>query len=311
MHAQQFRGTGLVAAGDLESFADGLFAEFRKIEARQAAGGCHRDGVPLLGRHLGLHLEHIGLLDHVFQLTHVAGPVERAELRDRVTGRNPLGQPVAICEPLREEVDVGRDVLRPLPEGRNAEFDHVESVVEVFSERALLNLLFEVAIGRRHDLHVDRYRFRGSDRQDLALLQNPQEFGLEFHRHLPDLVEEDHAAFGCTKDAQRSAVGSGEGTLLVTEELALGERRREGRAVHGDKRLIPPRAAAMQEPRPEFLAGAGLAAHQHRAFDFRGTFDRLGDPPHRGAGAEHPVAGVSRPGDSRGPGRIDHHRRVQ
>jgi hypothetical protein len=49
----------------------------------------------------------------------------------------------------------------------------------------------------------------------------------------------------------------------------------------------------MQQSRPEFLAGAGLTRHEHRAFDFSGTLDCPRDPPHGGITAEHPIAGFS------------------
>jgi hypothetical protein len=154
---------------------------------------------------------------------------------------------------------------------------------------ALLDLLLEIAVGGRHDLHVDRHGLVGAHRQHLALLEHAEQFRLQFQRHLPDLVEEHDAPLGGTEDAERLARGASEGPLLVTEQLALRQRGREGRAVDRHERLAAARPTAVQQPGPEFLARSGLAAHEHRALDLGGALDRLGDPPHPGARSQHPV----------------------
>ena len=63
--------------------------------------------------------------------------------------------------------------------------------------------------------------------------------------------------------------GAGERPFLVAEQLALEQRFRQGRAVDGDEREIPPRRSFVHGPRDQLLAGAGLAEDQDGA-------DRLG-----------------------------------
>ena len=75
----------------------------------------------------------------------------------------------------------------------------------------------------------------------------------------------------------------------MTKKLALRERRRERRTIYGHKRLVSPGAAAVQEPSPEFLARASLAAHEHSALDLGCPLDRSGDPPHGRIRPEHPI----------------------
>ncbi len=52
----------------------------------------------------------------------------------------------------------------------------------------------KVAVGRRHDAHVDLARPRAAHGLELALLQHAQELGLQVDGQLADLVEEDGAA---------------------------------------------------------------------------------------------------------------------
>ncbi len=56
----------------------------------------------------------------------------------------------------------------------------------------------------------------------------------------------------------------GEGTALVTEQLALDQRLRKRRAVDGNERSTCAAAPFVEEPREQLLAGAGLAEEQHR-----------------------------------------------
>ena len=94
---------------------------------------------------------------------------------------------------------------------------------------------------------------------------------------------------GRAKDTERPSLGPGKGALLVAKELAFRQGRSQGRTVNRNEGLIRPRAAAMQQPSPEFFAGARLTTHQHRALHLGGTLNRAGDPPHRGIVAKHPV----------------------
>ena len=57
--------------------------------------------------------------------------------------------------------------------------------------------------------------------------------------------------------------GAGESALLVAEQLALDQRRRQRRAVDADQRARMPAAALVQRPREQLLAGAGRAEQQH------------------------------------------------
>ena len=148
--------------------------------------------------------------------------------------------------------------------GGNAKREDGEAVVEVRAEapglrprRARSRL---VAATMRTST---RTRAVAADALELALLQHAQELRLQLERELADLVEEERAAVGELEAPVRRCSRAGEGALLVAEELALDERRRERRAVDRDERPAAARARLVDRARDELLAGAGLAEEQH------------------------------------------------
>ena len=117
---------------------------------------------------------------------------------------------------------------------------------------------------RGDDAHVDPEGLLPAHAADFALLERPQQLDLHRDRGVSDLVEEERPAVGPLEGALVLRGGSGEGALLVAEELRFEQRFREGAAVDRDER--PRRAAAvgMQRTRHQFLAGAALALDHHR-----------------------------------------------
>ena len=79
--------------------------------------------------------------------------------------------------------------------------------------------------------------------------------------HLPELVEEERAAVRLLELSPVTAGGSGEGPLLVPEELALDERLRDGRAVDGDEGPLRALAHRVEGPGRELLARAARPRH--------------------------------------------------
>src|SRR5204862_3799730 len=80
---------------------------------------------------------------------------------------------------------------------------------------------------------------------------------------------------------------SGEGALLVTEQLALDQLRRNRRAVELHERPVGASAVLVDRARDELLAGAVLPGDEHAARARRGLRDLVEDEPHRAALAHH------------------------
>src|SRR6185312_4974580 len=81
--------------------------------------------------------------------------------------------------------------------------------------------------------------------------------------HLRHFVEEQRAAVGALEEAAMLAVRAGEAPLLVAEQLAFDELRRDRAAVDRQEGLQPPAADFMDRLRDDFLAGAALARDEH------------------------------------------------
>ena len=90
-------------------------------------------------------------------------------------------------------------------------------------------------ISRKSALH----RLGAANRPELALLQHPQQLGLQPQRHLADLVEQDRAAVRQLEQALAPGARAGERAALVAEELGLQELGRNRRAVDLDERAGP------------------------------------------------------------------------
>ena len=91
--------------------------------------------------------------------------------------------------------------------------------------------------------HSNRDRNRGSspDSPHLSFLENAEKLGLNFGRHLGDLVEEEGPAVRLLETTLVSLDGIGKGTLLVTEKLTLHQCGRDSRAVKRQKSFLAPR----------------------------------------------------------------------
>ena len=122
----------------------------------------------------------------------------------------------------------------------------------------------EVAIGGRQEADIDLDGLVAADAEDLAVFEHAQQLGLEVERHIADLVEKEGAAVGVLETPLAQAVGAGERSGLVTEELIIEQVFVQGRAIHGHERLALARAVGVNGLGHELLAGAGLALDQDR-----------------------------------------------
>ena len=154
--------------------------------------------------HLGLHFlpQHLGAdfgrgaedrhpLDQVFQLPDVAGPIVLRHLGQRLGREVEVDPAVVQGRPLQEAAGQLGNVFLPLPQRRHPDGDDVQPVVEVLAELSLADPVEQVAVGRRHDAHVDLDPLGATDSLDSPLLQEAQDLGLEDDVHLADFVQEE------------------------------------------------------------------------------------------------------------------------
>ena len=161
--------------------------------------------------------QHARPLEHVAQLTDVAGP-------GRVV-QQPLGTgahaPEWFTEPLRKLLDeCGREipgVAATLAQGRQHDFDDVQAVVEILAEPSGRHLVEQPAIRRRDDTNIDALSFGRTDPLNLAVFQDAQQFRLHRQRQLSHLVEKERSAVGQFKESGLGLDGAGERPARVAE----------------------------------------------------------------------------------------------
>src|SRR2546430_13270556 len=117
----------------------------------------------------------------------------------------------------------------------------VEPVVEIGAEGSAADLLFELAIRRRDQSHIDGLRLRASHWNHFTLLEHSKQLDLRGRRRLADFVEEEASFGGGGEEATLVLDCTGERSLHVTEQLALEQALRQCAAVDGGKRPIGPR----------------------------------------------------------------------
>jgi hypothetical protein len=222
--------------------------------------------------HLGARDDH-GALDGVAELAHVARPAVLREERE-CPRLDAAHLPVVVLVRLAEEAQRERlDLVGAVAQRRDGQHHGVHPVVEVVPEGALFAHRLEVAVGRGDDPHVDSDLLAGADAGEALGLEDAQERRLRRERELADLVEEHRAPVGLLEDALLLLARAREGALLVAEERALDELRRDRTAVDAHHRLRPAQATLVDQPRQDLLAGSGLALQDHRDL-------RLGEAGH-------------------------------
>ncbi len=173
-------------------------------------------------------------------------------------------------------------VAATLPQRRDGHRHDREPEIEVLAEPAFGHLDAQLAVGRGNQPDVGMEGDGAADALELARLEHAEDLGLDRRRQFADLVEEQRAAMGQLEAAELALSSTGEGALLVAEELGLEQGLGQGGAVDGDKRPLRARAPHVQRPGEELLAGAALAFEQHGDVGRGGPLDRLhGLPQHR------------------------------
>ena len=197
-----------------------------------------------------------GPLHDVFQFAHVAGPavplqglqslgLDGVDLLGHAPGKTP------------QEMQRQRfDVLRPFPQRRQLDGDHVQAVIEILTEAPFANLTLQILVGGGHETHIHLFWAGRTDRDEVALLDDPQQFGLYRRTDIPDLVQKERAAVGLLQQTFLVHHRAGEGTAQMPEQLAFQQGVGQGGAVQRNKRFFPAQAVAVQGAGDQFLAGA-------------------------------------------------------
>ena len=163
-----------------------------------------------------------GRLDRVLQLAHVAGPIVRHEDVDRLVAHPVDAGPLqAQSLPIDEVAHQERDVLAPLAQRGEMDMDHLQAVEEILPEAPRPHGGGQIGVGSGDEAEVAADQVIPPEPAELVLLEHAQELRLGFEGEVRDFVQEQCGAVRQLEDAHSAAIGSGERTALVTEQLAL------------------------------------------------------------------------------------------
>ena len=135
-------------------------------------------------------------------------------------------------------------------------------------------------MGRGDDAHVDLDRRVAAHPVELAVSQYAQQAGLRLCRHVADLIQKQGAAIGLLKATAALYGSTGEGALLVTEQLGFHQVFRNRCHVQGDEGVARARAVAVQGVGDQLFTGTGFAVDQHRDVGVRQAADGAKDLLH-------------------------------
>ncbi len=239
--------------------------------------GCRVDGTRYGMGHVGRQAQVVrsdeigighqeGALNHILEFTYVTRPGMLAHPGQRGVrqpcARAPCWRGVAFEKMPCEHINIAH----PGSQRRNFERENANPKVQVFAKPAFAHRLFETAVGGGDQTKVERNFLMRPDAFHDAFLQDPQQFGLQFGRHLADLVQKQRAPVREFELPCLALLGAGKGTALIAKEGGFEQ-------VFGDRGTVdrnkgPARAlrVRMDITGEHFFARARLTAQQHREF---------------------------------------------
>jgi len=137
--------------------------------------------------------------------------------------------------------------------------DHGEPVEQIVAKLPGGHHGAQVTVRSGDHAHIHLAHGRRANTLDFLVLQRAQQLGLRGKRHVPDFIQQQRAAVRVFKQADLVCHRAGKGSLHVAEQLAFKDGFHHRRAVADRKILGGRRAAAVQRPGYQFLAGAGGA----------------------------------------------------
>src|SRR5213593_2758730 len=141
------------------------------------------------------------------------------------------------------------DVICPLSQCRDLDRKRIEPVVKVFTKAARRHLLLQVPIGRSDDPHIREPRPVLAHALVTLLLQDAEQFALQFQRNLSDFIEENGPSFSRLETSGAVLDRPGKSTARVPKEFAFIQLFWDGGAIDADQRLVLAPAASVDFPR--------------------------------------------------------------
>ena len=218
------------------------------------------------------------------QLAYVAGPgvIEQHPRRLHIEILEALV--LFLCVALQQVTRQQQYILAALAQRWQAQRDHVQAVVKIFTKTPRLHFYQRIPVGGADEAHIHRLQLAAADPLQGAGLDEAQQLALQVEIHLADLVQEQGSAISQTGRPLAIPLGAGEGALDVTEDLALHQVMGNGGAVERYEGLLAAGAALVNGLCAHLLAGAALPRDEDgRLARRRALYDAI-DGLHRHGG---------------------------
>ena len=299
---QKLRGVGAVALGALQGSDDQNFFQLggEFFDRELLAGEDLVDRVCGLADRLGERVEinfGTGAKDHssldtVLKFPDIARPVVSEKSAQRCLGDARDGGAEALVLDFNEVFDQQGDVFGAFTKGREVDGDDMEPIEEILTEGPFTNPGLEIVVGGGDDSDIDGMSGGGAEGADLTILENAEQFYLQFQGKIGDFVEEESPAVGDGKEAGSVGSGVGEGPTDMAKELALQKRGRDGSAVDGHEGTGTPGGKFVEGSGGELFSGPTFAGEEDRGFEGGDFFEHREDGFHRGTLADDSLKGL-------------------
>jgi len=121
----------------------------------------------------------------------------------------------------------------------------------------------QITMGGRQHSHVNGNWPVTADAFDFTFLQHSRQCDLDLRGQVADFVQENRPAIRRFKTRQAPLCRTGEGALLVTEELGSNQRLWDCGAIHTNKRPISAVRSLVYGAHNQLLSRTGFAQNQN------------------------------------------------
>src|SRR5207247_9650376 len=224
-----------------------------------------------------------GALNDVLQLPNIAGPLPLRKNFHRLR-RNTLDLLIHTARIFLNEVtDQQRDIFRPIPQGRRENGKNIEAIIEIAAKLVCGDHVGKIAVGRGDQPDVRPDRPRAAQPFKFLFLQNSQQLRLQLEGNVADFVQKKRALMRQLKAADLLGDCSCERALLMAENLAFQQSRRNRGTIDFYKGAVPPRTEVVNSARDHLFARARLTLNEYSGIDRRHSLNLLKHPFQWGA----------------------------
>ena len=210
----------------------------------------------------------------------------RGQQRQRIRQQFGLRCATAKRHVLAQRFNQGRNVRTPLAQRWHPKRQHIEPVKQVFAETPFPHQGAQVARRGGDHPRIKRDHFVRAQRLNLALLQGPQQLGLQTQGHVANLVQKQGATVGQFEFAHPPlAFGPGERAGRHAKKFGFEQGVGHCGNVDADQGPIGAAGSSMNRVRQQLFARAGFPQQEHGAVRLRGAAGLAFDLQCRCAGA--------------------------